>query len=606
MPGVFGVYDASGSKERLESLAKNMISAMNPEKRFRIDFKIEDNYFLGRTSLGVFNAMDQPINNEKNQTSLIFHGELYNNPGKLSDPEYLLELYHQKGDDFLHDVNGIFHLAICDRRANQLKLCSDKFGLQPLYYAIVKNALIFAGEVKALLQEKSLSREIDYQSLGDFFHYGQILGNKTLFKQIKLLAPGSILSYDLKSNSLSENKYWHLENLFVKNGKYNAILPTEDVVESLMRSIQARSKQQEDLGISLSGGLDSRGILAGLQDRARDLYSYTLGLSGCADQKLTEKMAQIAQTRHDFIEIKNTHLENFESMALQMIRLSDGMYHPHESTEMVALDYFKHAPFKILLRGHGGEMAKAALAYPVMVKPAVYKLNRGDQVLDYIFNITNLVLRDIDPARLFTPGLHRQMKDAAMQSLIESCANVSEKLAPADVCLYYYINEHIRRQVVASLEIFRSQIEIRLPYVDEEFLKLLLQLPVSHRNAGEIHVALIKKCMPALIKIPNSNTGALLDASPMQLFLSDKLHSIMKRLSILGFRHYTEFQDWYRKAFKDAIQKILLDKITKQRGLFQTNGLETVLDAHLSGKNNYAHFLGTAVGIELWFREFVD
>jgi asparagine synthase (glutamine-hydrolysing) len=289
-----------------------------------------------------------------------------------------------------------------------------------------------------------------------------------------------------------------------------------------------------------------------------------------------------------------------------MIWLSDGMYHPHESTEMVALDYFKRAPFKILLRGHGGEMAKAALAYPVMVKPEVYKLNRGDQVLDYIFNVTNLVLRDIDPVGLFTPDCYLHMKGAARQSLIESCASVSEKLAPADVCLFYYINEHIRRQVVASLEIFRSQIEVRMPYVDEAFLKLLLQLEPQKRNTGEIHFELIKRCMPELIKVPNSNTGAALDANRFQLFILDKFHSVMKRLSIFGFRHYTEFQDWYRKSYKFTVEKMLFSQMITENRIFNDDYLRSIFIQHTSGNKNYAHLLGTAIGLKMSFDIYVN
>jgi asparagine synthase (glutamine-hydrolysing) len=159
---------------------------------------------------------------------------------------------------------------------------------------------------------------------------------------------------------------------------------------------------------------------------------------------------------------------------------------------------------------------------------------------------------------------------------------------------------------VASLEIFRTQTDIRLPYVDEYFLAALLKLPVHLRNSGEIHVALVQRYMPGLVKVPNSNTGAPLDAGKFRLYFQDKMNSAMKRLSVLGFRHYTEFQQWYRRAFRETIHDILFDTKTSQRGIFQPDALKTVVDAHMSGAKNYAHLLGTAVGIELWCREFCD
>jgi asparagine synthase (glutamine-hydrolysing) len=356
----------------------------------------------------------------------------------------------------------------------------------------------------------------------------------------------------------------------------------------------------------LSGGLDSRGLLAGLGDRAKDLYTYTLGLAGCADEKLALRMARAAGTRHEFIELGHSYIGNFKMMAKEMIRLSDGMYHPHESTEMLALEYFKRAPFRVLLRGHGGEIAKAALAYPVMATPKVTSCRCGPEILEVILKITNLVLRDIEPDKLFQPEFASVMKEAPRTSIERSCAAAAKNFAPADVCIYYYIKEHIRRQVVASLEIFRSQIDIRLPYVDADFIGKLLCLPVELRNSGEIHVALIKRCMPALMKIKNSNTGAPLDAGPLRLFITDKFNSLLKKMSVPGFRHYTEFQKWHRGGFRDTSKKIIFSEQTESRRMYKMDYLEKVFNLHVTGKRDYGHLLGTIVGLELWFREFVD
>lgn len=607
MPGIFGTCRKT-EKEDLSNLMGNMIDSMSSGREFRIDklLKDQEGVFLGRVSLGILNAVDQPIQDRSELCMIVFHGELYNNPGTLSDPEYVLGLYMQTGDKCASELNGIFHFAIYDRRENKIKLFSDKFGLQPLYYSTLTDGIVFAAEVKAILKGRDVSKNPDYQSFADFLHYGQILGQKTLFQDIKLLAPGSILTFDVANKKFTMTKYWRLTNIFVENGRYNPKVTKEDVVSLLVKSVKARSTHKEILGLSLSGGLDSRAILAGLEKESVGIHTYTLGVPGCADQKLAERMARVGQTNHEFIELDNKYLKDFKSMAYNMIRLSDGMYHPHESTEMLALEYFKSARFKILLRGHGGEIAKAALAYPVMVNPQVYACTNGKEILEYIFNITNMVIRDNVQDKLFTSSFYEQTKNAARKSLEESCEEVSEVLAPADVCIYYYINEHIRRQVVASLEIFRTQIEVRMPYVDEEYMKALLQLPVNQRNRGEIHFDLIKRCMPELIKIPDSNTGAALDAGPMRLLLLDKFNSLMKKFGVKGFRHYTEFQDWQRKAFKKTTEEILFSTKLLDRDIYNKKYLKAMYENHISGKKNYAHLIGTIVGLELWFQNFVD
>ena len=112
--------------------------------------------------------------------------------------------------------------------------------------------------------------------------------------------------------------------------------------------------------------------------------------------------------------------------------------------------------------------------------------------------------------------------------------------------------------------------------------------------------------MPGLVKIPNSNTGAPLDAGPLRLFISDKFNSLMKRLSVRGFRHYTEFQNWHREGFKQSSQEIIFSEKTKDRNIYNMDQLKSVFELHISGKKDYGHILGTIVGLELWFRSFVD
>jgi asparagine synthase (glutamine-hydrolysing) len=608
MSGLFGVVVGEKDKGYISGLMELMANSMNHNGSCIVDVfnNVEKGYGAGRVSLGILNQVKQPIKSPDKTCLIVFHGELYGNTSGLSDPEYVLSRYIVNGDDCAIGLDGIFHFFIYDNRTDEIKLYSDKFGIQPLYYSVLEGGLVFGAEVKSLLWHDRIDRTPDYSSFGDFFHYGQILGEKTLFENIKLLAPGSILTFNNGSYKISIKKYWCLDSIFAADGNYDQNLTPDEAVDYLIESIQKCSSNKENIGLSLSGGLDSRGILAGLQDDTHGLLTYTLGLEGCADQKLAERMAHIAKTKHEFIVLDQSYLSDFENMAMNMIKYSDGMYHPHESTEMLALEYLKKAKFKILLRGHGGEIAKANLAYPVMVNPEVYSLNTGMDILGYIFNQTNLILRDIDHGKLFSPPFRDLMREAPLKSLQDSCLEVAKKMAPADVCIYYYTMEHIRRQVVASLDIFRTETEIRMPYISEEYLRVLLQLPVGERYDGEIHHKLVKKCMPELMKIRNSNTGAPLDAGPARLFWADKFNSLMKKLNIYGYRHYTEFQKWHRKGFQESSRDIIFSDLTADRNLYNMDYMAQIFDLHVSGKRNYGHLLGTIVGLELWFRSFVD
>jgi len=360
------------------------------------------------------------------------------------------------------------------------------------------------------------------------------------------------------------------------------------------------------MGISLSGGLDSRAILAAMKSEAKGIRSYTLGLPGCHDEKLAEQMSRVAGTVHTMLALGPEYLGDFKTMAETLIYFSDGMYHPHESTEKLALDYFTKAGIHYLFRGHGGEIAKAGLAYPVQVDHTVQHLNGVESVLDYIGKKAGLVSKGLDMSSIFEPDFYRSLDNGWYQSLTDTAEDIQAALGPEDLCVYFYTREWVRRQVVASLAIFRSQLEIRLPYLDEHFLAMLLKLPVEQRFAGELHKKIVEKCMPALIKITDSNTGAPLDAGRFRLFVTDKFNAVMRRLSLPGFRHYTEYEKWQRNEFKDSMETIIFSEQTLDRNIYNRDGLKKAFDNHISGQHNHAHLLGSVAGLELWFRMFVD
>jgi len=605
MPGIVGFYALNIDPE-------NLLSQMIRSVFHRDDYKVYK-FIDIKEGLGValvapdcFSLGNQPFFSEDKKKLIIFDGELYNNPTQDPDAFYVLQSYIQKGESFINDLRGVFNFVIIDLQKKRLQLFSDKFDLKHLYYATIQEGFLFASEIKAILCHSKVSRAINPQAFADFYHFGNILGNKSLFRDIYLLPPASILTYDLAKKSVHITKYWDPCSLFSEKGCYDGNIKDIDLIERFINAVKIRLKNKEKLGISLSGGLDSRTILAALRDEARGMPSYTLGLKGCQDEIFSAQIARISGTKHIFLPIILHRFKNrIENLVRDIIFYSDGLYLPYECTEKIALDYFKIAPFKILFRGHGGEIAKALFLYPVAITSEVFRL-KNYNCIDFLFTKGNLVIRDKNPQSLFTSSFYSLIRGAARISIEESLKYVINFLHPVDIINYFFIFEYLRRQAVASLNIFRTQVEIRLPFMDEDFLNLLLKLPIKRRYTGEIHVKIIKHCMPALIKVPNSNTGAPLDAGKLRLFLTEKFNSLMKRLSLPGFRHYTEFNKWQRRYFKESIEKIIFDKRTLDRDIYRPEGLREVFEAHISGKKNYAHLLGTVVGLELWFREFVD
>ncbi len=606
MPGIAGIYQKN-NQESLEKILSPMLDELNHSKACKLQSycNLEPGFAFGAVLHEFAGFHTGQVREHDDDSMVIIDGEFYPLTKNQASAWDLGDCIRKNNIDGFKLISGVFCAAGFDRKQKKITLVADKFGLKPLYYTLSAAGFSFASEIKSLLKIEGISKAINPQAFSDFFHFGFTLGTKTPFQDIHLLGPGTVLIYDMETNRLEKQRYFKLESLFSEKGLYDAGISLEDVAQRFVHAVQGRMDNSR-MGISLSGGLDSRAILAAMKEGTKGMVSYTLGLSGCHDEDLAGRMSRAAGTVHTMLELGPEYLGDFKTMAETLIYYSDGLYHPHESTEKLALDYFKKASINYLFRGHGGEIAKAALAYPIQVDRSVRYFKGVENVLDYIGNSAALVSRGVNLPDLFEPGFYGALDGGWQQSLKDTEGEIGVNLAPEDLCVYFYIQEWVRRQVVSSLSIFRSQIEIRLPYLDEHFLAMLLKLPVGLRYTGEIQKKIVELCMPALAGIPDSNTGAPLNAGKLRLYATDKFNSVMRRLSLPGFRHYTEYEKWQRNEFKDSMEKIIFDEQSLDRGIYKPEGLKKVFESHISGKTNHAHLLGTVAGLELWFRIFAD
>ena len=293
------------------------------------------------------------------------------------------------------------------------------------------------------------------------------------------------------------------------------------------------------MGLALSGGLDSRAILSACGERAKTLQTYTLGIDGCADQVISERLARIAGSEHRFFALDQSYLRDFLPNMVRMVSMTDGMYVSHGLTEMLALQFLGETGIEVLLRGHGGELAKARLAWPLHTDDSVYRLNSTEALAEYLSRRANYITGGLALSDLLVPEAARAAGDGSRSAFREVLADTG--LSPAACCSYLYLRELTRRFTIPSIELFRTVVEVRLPYLDRRFLKALLGAPPEWRDSTEIHQRLIAGGIGRLGKVRNSNTGAPAIASPKTEYVLDKFNSLFKRFNIRGFRHYHNF-----------------------------------------------------------------
>jgi asparagine synthase (glutamine-hydrolysing) len=284
-----------------------------------------------------------------------------------------------------------------------------------------------------------------------------------------------------------------------------------------------------------------------------------------------------------------------------MVMLTDGMYLTHGLTEMLVLQFLEATDFSIMLRGHGGELAKASLAWPLHTDERIFRMQSKEEFVSYMVERVNYIRGGTRLHELFTPEWWMQIKDGARRSLEESVADLS--LSPADLCSYLYLTEHHRRFTVASLELFRNYVEVRMPFVDQIFLHALFRSPTEWRDRTEIHRAIIGGNSPALLRVRNSNTGAPGDASPCAAKVWDKVNSLFKRLNVYGYRHYHSFDRWMKANLLASVEQVLLRPASLARGIFLESSLRRLIGETRSGAADHAYLLQTLLILELWQQE---
>jgi asparagine synthase (glutamine-hydrolysing) len=499
-------------------------------------------------------------------------------------------------------LKGAFCAVILDEDAQQLLLISDLLGSFPLYWFDGSERFIFASELKAVLRDPKVYPTLNPRAVADYLTYGFLFGDKTLAEQVRLLPPASMLTFCWSNGHCTLERYAHLQDLFQPwQGSYADYL--EELYPAFNQAVRRTLTGNHTIGLSLSGGLDSRMILSAIAGSHTPISTYTLGVKGCADEVVAEQLSSIAGTIHRFYELDTHYLIDFLHHLREMVCLTDGMYLTHGLTEMLALRSLEQADFSVLLRGHGGELAKASLAWPFHTNERIYRMRSKDEFIPYLLERVNYISRDVPLLELFSEKWYPGVADGARSSLEESLHNV--ELDPVDLCSYLYLAEHHRRFTIASLELFRNLMEVRLPFVDPDFLAILFRSPARWRDDTTLHQSIIRQNMPTLLRIRDSNTGAPVNAGPLLETILDKFNSLFRRLNLYGYRHYHHFDRWMRQMLITSVEEVLLSSESLNKGLYRETVLRRVIHDTKRGITDHSYLLQILLILEIWQQEYL-
>jgi asparagine synthase (glutamine-hydrolysing) len=550
-----------------------------------------------------------PLYNEQKNRVLVFSGEEYPDPeiknqlkqrGHELDgggPAYLVHLSEEDAR-FPKILNGRFHGVLIDRTDGTALLFNDRYGMHRLYYHEAADAFYFAAEAKAILEVRPGLRSADYRSMAEFAACGCVLEDRTLFKDIHVLPTAS--AWQFRYGAIQDkSKYfeateWENQDSLEPAAYYQRL---RDVFsENLPRYFNGREK----IAISLTGGLDTRMIMAWWKAHPQSLPSYTFGgpFRDCQDVVIARKVAKVCQQPYEIIPVGEEFLSRFSHYAERAVYLSDGCAAINRAADLYANERAAQiAPIR-MTGNYGSEILRRLRAFKA-VNPAV-----GLFQSDFSANIS----------------LAKQTYASLLNG--HAVSFTAFRQAP----WYQY----------GLLALEQTQLSVRSPFLDNDLVQTAFRAPKSKIVKSDIFEdnddcgRLIADGDPALHQIPTDRglgganswftpiTRGLLEFTfkaeyaydygmPQWLARVDHMFSPLhlERL-FLGRHKFCHYRVWYRDSLSSYVKEILLDPLTLSRPYLQRTTVEHIVNGHLKGDRNYTTEIHRLLTLELQHRLFID
>jgi len=356
MCGICGIYGENNT-ELLKKMMKSM-DHRGPDGEGTFEDK---GILLGHKRLSIIDLStgSQPIFNEDRSVSIIFSGEIYNfqelrekfeKKGHKfytnTDTEVIVHAYEEKGIDCLKDFNGMYAFALWDSNKKRLFIARDPHGMKPLYYTFVGNTFLFASEIKAILQDERVKREVDLNSFHFFCNLRYLPREKTMFKDIIKLEAGSYIV-------LEQGKFTKKDmapRVFECEDNYDENYWLSLVENALMNAVRRHLISDVPVGINLSGGIDSS-LVTAFAAKISDapVKTFCMGF-GEADDEIEDarRVSDYYDTEHRDLLIKSKLSKDYPMMIWHADTPKRNLY-PYYLTELTS----KYV--KVALGGLGGD-----------------------------------------------------------------------------------------------------------------------------------------------------------------------------------------------------------------------------------------------------------
>lgn len=605
MPGIVGLITRKPRKEALRAL-EQMLCVLQHERFYTTGSWCdgEAGIYLGWTERNGSFCERMPVSNETGDLVLAFSGEEFPDPNltqrlrasghrfDCQGPEYLVHVY-EEDSSFPASLNGRFHGLLTDRARGVTLLFNDRFGMHRLYYHEAKDGFYFAAEAKSILAVCPELRQPDFQGLGEFVACGTVLENRSLFKDISILPGGSLWEFHAgsirKKGRYFDHREWESQEPLDQESYYRELRRV--FCGNLPRYFGGRHK----IAMSLTGGLDTRMILACRTTEPGTLPCYTFGsmFRDNEDVKISRRVAALSGQSHDTVTAGTDFLKRFGEYAQRAVYLTDGCVDVGRAPDLYLNEIARQVAPVRMTGNYGSEILRGVLAFKAS------RPTGGGFTQDFLSHV-----------------------DQAATTFARVVSG-----HPVSIAAF----QQAPWNLYGILALEQSQLTMRSPYLDNDFVKTVFRSPAEALTGNDISLRLIADGKPSLLGIP-TDRGLAGKRAPlaqkvsrarleflfkaeyaydmgMPQWLAQTDHSLaalhLERL-LLG-RHKTfHFRIWYRDFLASYLREILLDPRSLSRSWVEPKHLEAMLTQHIRGTRNYTNEIHKALSLELIARSFLD
>ena len=627
MCGIVGIFDSRGRAAVDRALLGRMNDSLSHRGPDGDGVFLDPGIGLGHRRLSIIDLSGgaQPLFNEDHSVVVVFNGEIYNFP-KLteelverghsfrthSDTEVIVHAWEEWGEACVERFRGMFAFAIWDKNTETLFLARDRLGIKPLYYAErADGTLLFGSELKALLLDPRLPRDIDPTAVEDYFAYGYVPDPKTIYLGIHKLAPGHVMSWRRGAAAKGPRAYWNVA--FTGDLRASEAEICEELIERLGDAVECRMIAEVTLGAFLSGGVDSSAVVAMMaqhSDGPVNTCSISFGDPAYDEASFAAQVAERYRTNHRVSRVDPDVFDLVDRLA----QLYDEPYADSSAMPTYRVCELARRHVTVALSGDGGDEVFAGYrryrwfnfeqrfrdALPQTIRgplfglagrlypkldwaPRVFRARATleaiarDPIEGYFHGVS--VLNDRMRASVFSAGFRRQLQGYHAREVLARHMNAADTDDQLSRVQYADLKTYLAGDILTKVDraSMAHSLEVRVPLLDHPFLEWTARIPSSLKlRAGEGKYVFKKALEPQLP------------------------HDILYRAK-MGFA--VPLASWFRGPLRDRVRTALTGRALAETGMFDMGRLNLLVDQHQSGLNDHSAVLWSLLMFESFLRQ---